>query len=69
MKAPKFKEFISEKVQRSEIQVAILTKVNADSKSVVSNMIAKECKSRNIPCYIIKNNLDPLDQKFSVIEI
>ena len=39
MKAPKFKEFISEKVQRSDIQVAILTKVNADSKSVVSNMI------------------------------
>ena len=38
MKAPKFKEFISEKVQRSDIQVAILTKVNADSKSVVSNM-------------------------------
>ena len=26
MKAPKFKEFISEKVERSDIQVAILTK-------------------------------------------
>ena len=56
MKAPKFKEFISEKVQRSDIQVAILTKVNADSKSVVSNMIKKECKSRNIPCYIINTS-------------
>ena len=52
MKAPKFKEFISEKVERSDIQVAILTKINADSKSVVSNMIAKECKSRNIPCHL-----------------
>ena len=41
MKAPKFKEFISEKVERSDIQVAVLTKVNADSKSVVSNMISK----------------------------
>ena len=39
MKAPKFREFISEKVQRSEIQVAILTKVDADSKNVVSKMI------------------------------
>ena len=56
MKAPKFKEFISEKVERSDIQVAILTKVNADSKSVVSNMIKKECKSRNIPCYIINTS-------------
>ena len=34
MKAPKFKEFISEKVQRSDIQVAVLTKLNADSKAV-----------------------------------
>ena len=56
MKAPKFKEFISEKVERSDIQIAILTKVNADSKSVVSNMILKECKSRNIPCYIINTS-------------
>ena len=56
MKAPKFKEFISEKVERSDIQVAILTKINADSKSVVSNMIAKECKSRNIPCHIINTS-------------
>ena len=56
MKAPKFKEFISEKVQRSDIQVAILTKINADSKSVVSNMILKECKKRNIPCYIINTS-------------
>ena len=56
MKAPKFREFISEKVQRSEIQVAILTKINADSKSVVSNMIQKECKRRNIPCYIINTS-------------
>ena len=47
MKAPKFKEFISEKVEKSNIEVAILTKVNADSKSVVSNMILKECKRRN----------------------
>ena len=39
MKAPKFRDFISEKVQRSEIQVAILTKVDADSKNVVSKMI------------------------------
>ena len=44
MKAPKFKEFISEKVQRSDIQVAILTKVNADSKSVVSNMIKRNVR-------------------------
>ena len=44
MKAPKFRDFITEKVQRSEIQVAILSKVDANSKSIVSNMIAKECK-------------------------
>ena len=56
MKAPKFKEFITEKVQRSDIQVAILTKINADSKSVVSNMILKECKKRNIPCHIINTS-------------
>ena len=56
MKAPKFKEFISEKVERSDIQVAILTKVNADSKSVVSNMILKECKRRNIACHIINTS-------------
>ena len=66
MKAPKFKEFISEKVERSDIQVAILTKVNADSKSVVSNMILKECKTRNIPCHIINTsvaeNKAPLSQ-------
>ena len=56
MRAPKFKDFITEKVQRSDIQVAILTKINADSKSVVSNMIAKECKKRNIPCHIINTS-------------
>jgi len=56
MKAPKFKEFITEKVQRSDIQVAILTKIDADSKAVVSNMILKECKKRNIPCYIINTS-------------
>ena len=56
MKAPKFKEFISEKVQRSDIQIAVLTKLNADSKAVVSNMILKECKKRNIPCYIINTS-------------
>ena len=56
MKAPKFKEFISEKVERSDIQVAVLTKVNADSKSVVSNMILKECKRRNIACHIINTS-------------
>ena len=56
MKAPKFREFISEKVQRSDIQVAILTKLNADSKAIVSNMILKECKKRNIPCYIINTS-------------
>ena len=56
MKAPKFREFISEKVQRSEIQVAILTKVDADSKNVVSKMIEKECQRRNIPCYIINTS-------------
>ena len=56
MKAPKFRDFITEKVQRSEIQVAILTKVDANSKSIVSNMIAKECKSRNIPCHIINTS-------------
>ena len=47
MKAPKFREFISEQVQRSEIQVAILSKINADSKSVVSNMILAECKEKH----------------------
>ena len=56
MRAPKFKDFITEKVQRSDIQVAILTKINADSKSVVSNMISKECKKRNIPCHIINTS-------------
>ena len=56
MRAPKFKDFITEKVQRSDIQVAILTKINADSKSVVSNMILKECKKRNIPCHIINTS-------------
>ena len=33
-----------------------LTKVNADSKSVVSNMILKECKRRNIACHIINTS-------------
>ena len=56
MKAPKFKEFITEKVQRSDIQVAILTKIDANSKAVVSNMILKECKKRNIPCHIINTS-------------
>jgi len=56
MKAPKFREFISEQVQRSEIQVAILSKINADSKSVVSNMILAECKKRNIPCHLINTS-------------
>ena len=56
MKAPKFKDFISEKVQRSEIQVAILTKVDATSKNVVSKMIEAECKRRNIPCFIINTS-------------
>ena len=56
MRAPKFKEFISEKVQRTDIQVAVLTKVNADSKSIVSNKILKECKKRNIPCHIINTS-------------
>ena len=56
MKAPKFREFISEKVQRSEIQVAILTKVDADSKNVVSKMIEKECERRNIPCHVINTS-------------
>ena len=45
-KAPKFREFISEEVQRSDLQVAILTKVNATSKTIVSNMILKECEKR-----------------------
>ena len=56
MRAPKFKEFISEKVERSDIQVAVLTKLNADSKAIVSNKILKECKKRNIPCYIINTS-------------
>ena len=56
MRAPKFREFISEKVQRTDIQVAVLTKVNADSKSIVSNKILKECKKRNIPCHIINTS-------------
>ena len=55
-KAPKFRDFITEKVERSDIQVAVLTKVNADSKSVVSNMILKECERRNIPCHIINTS-------------
>ena len=52
-KAPKFRDFISEEVQRSDIQIAVLTKVNADSKTVVSNMILEECEKRKIPCHII----------------
>ena len=56
MRAPKFKEFISEKVERSNIQVAVLTKLNADSKAIVSNKILKECKKRNIPCHIINTS-------------
>ena len=56
MRAPKFKEFISEKVQKSNIQVAVLTKLNADSKAIVSNKILKECKKRNIPCHIINTS-------------
>ena len=48
MKAPKFKDFISEEVQKSNIQVAVLTKLNTDSKAIVSNKILKECKKRNI---------------------
>ena len=56
MKIPKFNEFISEEVQKSNIQVAVLTKLNADSKSIVSNMILKECKKRNIPCHVINTS-------------
>ena len=56
MKAPKFKEFISEKVERSDIQVAVLTKLDADSKAIVSNKILKECKKRNIPCHIVNTS-------------
>mgnify|MGYP001217679506 FL=1 len=56
MKAPKFRDFISEEVKRSEIQVAILSKINADSKSVVSNMILAECKKRNISCHLINTS-------------
>ena len=56
MQAPKFREFISEKVERSDIQVAVLTKLNADSKAIVSNKILKECKKRNIPCHIINTS-------------
>jgi RimK family alpha-L-glutamate ligase len=56
MRAPKFKEFISEEVQKSNIQVAVLTKLNVDSKSIVSNKILKECKKRNIPCHIINTS-------------
>ena len=48
MKAPKFKDFITEKVERSDIQVAVLTKVNADSKSVVSNMILRNVKEETL---------------------
>ena len=47
-KAPKFRDFISEEVQRSDIQIAVLTKVNADSKTVVSNMILEECEKRKL---------------------
>jgi len=56
MKVPSFNEFISEEVQKSNIQVAVLTKLNADSKSIVSNMILKECKKRNIPCHVINTS-------------
>ena len=52
-KAPKFRDFITEEVRRSKIHVAVLTKVNANSKSVVSNMILEECEKRKIPCHII----------------
>ena len=52
-KAPKFRDFISEEVQRSDIQVVVLTKVNADSKAVVSNLISDECEKRKIPCHIV----------------
>ena len=52
-KAPKFRDFISEEVQRSDIQVVVLTKVNADSKAVVSNLISEECEKRKIPCHIV----------------
>ena len=57
MKAPNFREFITEaKVEKSDLQVAILTKVDSDSKSVVSNMLLKECKKRNIPCYMVNTS-------------
>ena len=52
-KAPKFRDFITEAVQRSDIHVVVLTKVNADSKSVVSNLISDECEKRKIPCHIV----------------
>ena len=55
-KAPKFRDFITEEVQRSDIQIAVLTKVNADSKTVVSNMILEECEKRKVPCHIINTN-------------
>ena len=48
MKAPKFREFISEEIQRSDIQIAILSKINADSKSVVSNMILAEYQRQSV---------------------
>ena len=52
-KAPKFRDFITEEVQRSDIHVVVLTKVNADSKAVVSNLIFDECEKRKIPCHIV----------------
>ena len=52
-KAPKFRDFITEAVQRSDIHVVVLTKVNADSKAVVSNLISDECEKRKIPCHIV----------------
>ena len=52
-KAPKFRDFITEEVQRSDIQVVVLTKVNADSKAVVSNLISEECEKRKILCHIV----------------
>ena len=52
-KAPKFRDFITEEVQRSDIHVVVLTKVNADSKAVVSNLISDECEKRKIPCHIV----------------
>lgn len=56
--AVSFTEFLTEEVttENTDIQVAVLTKVNSKKPELVSNMIQRACDKRDIPCYVINTN-------------